>query len=91
MNEQSIGLLIGLGAGLIIAVISSLILFRRGIEHRKRVAEAEIGSAEKEGQRLVSEAEKIAERKKREALFEARDEIHRSRVDLEREVKERRL
>ena len=91
INEQSIGLLIGLGAGLIIAVISSLILFRRGIEHRKRVAEAEIGSAEKEGQRLVSEAEKIAERKKREALFEARDEIHRSRVDLEREVKERRL
>lgn len=83
--------LIGLGAGLIIAVISSLIMFRRGIEHRKRVAEAVIGSAEKEGQRIVSEAEKIAERKKREALFEAREEIHRSRVDLEREVKERRL
>ncbi len=83
--------LIGLGSGLIIAVVSSLIMFRRGIEHRKLKAEAEIGSAEKEGQRIVSEAEKIAEKKKREALFEARDEIHRGRVDLEREVKERRL
>lgn len=83
--------LIGLGAGIIIAVISSLIMFRKGIEHRKRVAEAEIGSAEKEGQRIVSEAEKIAERKKREALFEAREEIHKSRVELEKEVKERRI
>jgi ribonuclease Y len=84
-------LFLGLGAGLVIAVISSLIMFRKGIEHRKKVAEAEIGSAEMEGQRIVSEAEKIAERKKREALFEAREEIHKSRVELEREVKERRI
>jgi ribonuclease Y len=66
-------------------------MFRKGIEHRKKIAEAEIGSAEQEGQRIVSEAEKIAERKKREALFEAREEIHKSRVDLEKEVKERRI
>jgi len=86
-----VSFLIGLGSGLIIAIVSSLIMFRKGIEHRKRVAEAAIESAEKESQRIISEAEKIAERKKREALFEAREEIHRSRVDLEREVKERRL
>ncbi len=84
-------LFIGLGTGLVIAVVSSLIMFRKGIEHRKRVAEAEIGSAEKESQRIVSDAEKNAERKKREALFEAREEIHKSRVDLEKEVKERRI
>ena len=65
-------------------------MFRKGIEHRKKTAEAEIGSAEEEGKRIVSEAQKIAERKKREALFEAREEIHKSRVDLEKEVKERR-
>lgn len=59
-----VSLLLGLGVGLIIAVISSLITFRKGIEHRKRIAEAEIGSAEQEGQRIVSEAEKIAERKR---------------------------
>ena len=86
-----VSLLLGLGVGLIIAVISSLITFRKGIEHRKRIAEAEIGSAEQEGQRIVSEAEKIAERKKREALYEAREEIHRSRLELEKEVKERRM
>ncbi len=76
-----VSLLIGLGIGIVIAVISSLIMFRKGIEHRKRIAEAEIGSAELESQRIISEAEKMAERKKREALFEAKEEIHKSRVE----------
>jgi ribonuclease Y len=82
--------IIGLVIGLIIAFISSLIFFRKGIEHRKRVAEAEFESAEKESQRIVSEAEKVAERRKRDALIEAREEIHKSRVEIEREVRERR-
>ncbi|NLX64350.1 MAG: ribonuclease Y [Clostridiaceae bacterium] len=81
---------LGLIAGLVVAVISSLIFFRKGVEHRKRVAESEFESAEKESQRIISEAEKVAERKKRDALMEAREEIHKSRVELEREVRERR-
>ena len=84
-------LFLGLGAGLVIAVISSLIMFRKGIEHRKKVAEAEIGSAEMEGQRIVSEAEKIAERKKREALFEAREEIHKAGLSLKRKLRKEGL
>lgn len=89
-NIDIVSLIIGLVIGLIIAGIGSLISFRKGIEHRKRVAEAEIESAEKESQRLVSEAEKVAERRKRDTLIEAREEIHKSRVELEREVRERR-
>jgi len=81
---------LGFIAGLVVAVISSLIFFRKGVEHRKRVAESEFESAEKESQRIISEAEKVAERKKRDALMEAREEIHKSRVELEREVRERR-
>jgi len=89
--ENVVYVLIGLGLGLIVALVSSLISFRKGVEHRKRVAEAEIESAEKESQRIISEAEKIAERKKRDALMEAREEIHKSRVELEKEVRERRI
>ena len=63
--------IIGLIAGLVVAVISSLIFFRKGVEYRKRVAESEFESAEKESHRIVSEAEKVAERK-RDALMEAR-------------------
>jgi len=86
-----ISIVIGLVIGLIVAFISSLISFRKGVEHRKRVAEAEFESAEKESQRIVSEAEKVAERRKRDALIEVREEVHKGRVELEKEVRERRI
>ncbi|MDP4093702.1 MAG: ribonuclease Y [Bacillota bacterium] len=83
-------MLIGLLLGLLIAVAASIISFRKGIEFRRKKAEAEIGSAEQEAKRLVYEAQKVAENKKREALLEAKEEIHRSRVELDREIKDRR-
>lgn len=65
-------------------------MFRLGVNYRKKIAEAEIGSAEQESKRIVSEAQKAAEAKKREVLLEAKEEIHRSRMDLDKEIKERR-
>lgn len=65
-------------------------MFRFGIKYRKKVAEAEIGSAEQESKRILSEAQKAAESKKREVLLEAKEEIHKSRIELDREIKERR-
>ena len=84
------GLLIGLAIGLVITATTSFIMFRVGVNHRKKVAEAEIGSAEQEAKRLVGEAQKLAESKKREVLLEAKEEIHRSRIELDRDIKERR-
>jgi len=81
---------IGLGIGIAIAVIASFITFRLGESHRKKVAEAEIGSAEQEAKRILTEGQKSAEGRKREILLEAKEEIHRSRVELDREIKERR-
>jgi ribonuclease Y len=82
--------LIGIFVGLVIAVLASFISFRAGYNRRKLHAEAEIGSAEQESKRIMSEALKSAEGKKREALLEAKEEIHRSRLELDREIKERR-
>ena len=90
IGQIIVGVICGLIIGLIIAVIASFIMFRKGIEHRKKIAEAEIGSAEQEAKRILSEAQKSAEAKKREALIEAKEEIHRSRIELDREIKERR-
>lgn len=70
-------------AGLAIGVIL-------GIQYRKKVAEAELGSAEEEAKRILSDAIKDAEVKKKEALVEAKDEIHKSRTEAEKEVKDRR-
>ena len=64
--------------------------FGIGMVYRRKVAEREIGSAEKEATRLINEAIRNGESRKKEMLLEAKDEIHRSRTEHEKEVKERR-
>jgi len=82
---------LGLIIGLIVAALALLALgFVLGIVYRKRVAEREIASAEDEAKRILNDAIKSGESKKREALLEAKEEIHKNRAEYEREVKERR-
>ena len=77
--KYALALIVGLGIGVIIGII-----------YRKKVAEQAIGSAEAEATRLINEAIRGGENKKKEMLLEAKDEIHRSRTEHEKEVKERR-
>ena len=72
------------------AVIAFVIGFPIGIQYRKKVAEKEIISAEDEAKRIINEAIKSSESKKREVLLEAKEEILKNRADYEKEVKERR-
>ena len=83
---------LGLAIALIIAafVIGGIIFFLVGMMYHKKVAEKEIGSAEEEARRILNEAIKSAESKKREMMLEAKEEIHKSRTENERELKERR-
>ena len=71
-------------------VVAAVIFFLLGIRYRKSVAEREISSAEEEATRIINEAIKSSENKKREALLEAKEEILKNRSEYEREVKERR-
>ena len=77
-------------AALIGAVVGGAVCFPLGIRYRKNVSEREISSAEEEGKRIINEAIKSAETKKKEALLEAKEEILRNRSEYEKEVKERR-
>jgi ribonuclease Y len=61
-----------------------------GIERRKQQAESMIGSAEKEAERIVENANKDADTKKKSALIEAKDEIHKLRSEADKEIKDRR-
>ncbi|MGN0557855.1 MAG: ribonuclease Y [Acutalibacteraceae bacterium] len=72
------------------AVVGIVGGFFIGTVHRKRVAEAEIGSAEQEAKRIVSEAIKTADAKKKEAVLEGKDELHRLRHENEKEMADRR-
>ena len=64
--------------------------FVSGVTYRKKVAEREIGSAETEATRILNEALRDSESKRKEMLIEAKEEIHKSRTEYEKEVKERR-
>ena len=71
-------------------VVGGIAFFFVGTTYRKKVAEKEIGSAEEEARRIINEAIKGGESKKREMLLEAKEEIHKSRTEAEKEIKERR-
>ena len=75
----AVALVVGLGVG-----------FPFGIHYRKKVSEKEISSAEEEGKRIINEAIKSAETKKKEALLEAKEEILKNRSEYEKEEKSRR-
>ena len=74
-----VALIVGAGVGIIV-----------GNLYRKKVAEAEIGSAEQEAKRIVADAMKTAEAKKKEAILEGKDEVHRLRNESEKELSDRR-
>ena len=57
-----IGIVVGLAIG-----------FFAGMIYRKKVAEREIGSAEMEATRLINEAIRSGESRKKEILLEAKD------------------
>ena len=61
-----------------------------GITIRKNTAEKEIGSAEEEARKIVSDAIKTAEAKKKEVVLEGKDEVHRFRTESEKELADRR-
>ncbi len=78
----------------IIAVIAGVLCLvigiAVGIVYRKKIAEAAIGSAEEKAKTIVNEAIKLGETKQKEALLEAKEEIHKNRTEADKEIKERR-
>ena len=75
---------------IVVAVVALIIGSLLGWNRRKSVAEKEISSAEEEATRIINEAIKGAENKKREAMVEAKEDILKQRSEYEKEVKERR-
>ena len=92
MNKEvfSIELIITIVIAFVLIIIVGAISFRMGISYRKKIAEAEIGGAEQEAKKIVSEAAVDAENKKREILIEAKEEAHKMRIELDKEIKEQR-
>jgi len=77
-------------AAVVSAGASGVIAFNAGVNNRRKKAEAEIGSAEEEAKRILNDALKAGEAKKKEILNEGRDEIHRLRQEAEKDIRDRR-
>lgn len=75
---------------IVFAIIAGIVAFYAGVNYRKKVAESQIGSAEKEAERIVEAAKESAEAKKKESILEGKDEIHRLRNEADKEINERR-
>lgn len=75
---------------ILIALVVGAITFILGYFLRKSIAEKKISSAEVAAQNIIDNAKRESEAAKKEMVLEAKDEIHRFRLDAEREVKERR-
>ena len=83
---------LAVGAG-----VSGYIFFQKGIAYRQQQAEAAIGSAEQEAERIKKEAKKLiesakieCENRKKTALVEAKDEIYKIKSEADKEIKDRR-
>ena len=75
---------------LVAAAVAGALGFYLGGENRKRPAEAKIGSAEEEAKRIVNDAIKAAEQKRKETIIEAKDEAFKLKSDADKEIKDRR-
>ena len=80
-------LIIGIVAAAVVGIALGIFV---GITVRKNTAEKEIGSAEEEAKRIVSDAIKNAEAKKKELVLEGKEEVHRFRNESEKEIADRR-
>ncbi|MBN1623007.1 MAG: ribonuclease Y [Clostridia bacterium] len=79
-------ILFGAALLIIVAIVSFLI---GGVAARNKATKT-VGDAKTQVQKIIAEGEKQAEAKRREIMIEAKEEIHKSKVALEKDLKERR-
>ena len=83
--------IIVLVVAVLVAIAAGVALgFYLGGQHRRRTAEAKIGSAEEEAKRIVNDAIKSAEQKRKETIIEAKDEAFKLKSEADKEIKDRR-
>jgi len=90
IDKLFIGIAAGLLVGVIIGITAAVFYFRKGFSARQKKLQEDIVKADSDAEKLVGEAQKTAESRKRELLLQAKEEITKAKVDLERDVRERK-
>lgn len=79
-----------MGAELAIVVVIAAVFLALGWFLRRGIGEGKVRRAEELAAKIISDAQKEAEIKKKEALLEARDEWYRAKSKFERETRAKR-
>ena len=82
--------LLGFVLGILLGIIGTVVYFKRGLSSQQKQLQEDIQKAEADNARLLGEAQKNAENRKRDLLLQAKEEISKARVELERDVRERK-
>jgi len=72
----------------VIAIVAGAAVFSAWVANRKRIAAETIGRAEEQALRILRDAERESESKKKEALFEAKEKAHDLLREAERQARE---
>ena len=73
-----------------VLALLNIVSFFGGIAYRKKISEAELGTAEERAKGIIEATEQNARAKKRELLLEAKEENQRLRQAADAEIKDRR-
>lgn len=68
----------------------NVVSFFGGVAYRKKISEAELGTAEERAKSIIETAEKNAQSRKRELMLEAKEENQKLRQAADAEIKDRR-
>ncbi len=66
------------------------VYYRKGFSSRQLKLQEEILKTESNAEKLVGEAQRTAESRKRELLLQAKEEITKAKVELDRDIRERK-
>ena len=72
-----------------ITAVAAAAVFAYWVANRKRIAAETIGRAEEQAMRIMKDAERDAESRKKEALLEAKEKAHEMRTEAERTAREK--
>ena len=72
-----------------ITAAAGAVVFAYWVANRKRIAAETTGRAEEQAARIIKDAERDAETRKKEALLEAKEKAHEMRMQAEREARDK--
>jgi ribonuclease Y len=88
---DTLSIIIGLVIGLVSGIAAIVAFYQLGFSKKKKSLDEARDKTEIEAQKELVEAQKTGENRKRELLLQAKEEIHRSRLELEKDIKEKKL